>query len=202
MIEIRAATSADALELAQHMREADRQEVWAAERRTPLEALRFAMQVSEFCRCLRIDGEVAMLWGVARIIDQTWNIWLLTADVVDRKPLAFWRTFRSQLVELVRTYPVLCNMVDARYTKALEALRRVGFTVYPADPYGVDDQPFHFCIIRRAENANGTGTSAQGCSGEARKERQAEEAKGRYLERGARPLRVRRAQKERLETSA
>ena len=201
MIGVQGATSQDALELAQNMREADRQELWAAERRTPLEALQFAMKASEVCRCLRVDGEVAMMWGIAPVFEQTWTVWLLTAEVVDRKPVAFWRTLRSQLVELLSFYPVLCNMVDARYLRALKALSRVCFTVYPAEAYGEDGLPFHFVIIRRGAHADRTGAGAQSRSVKICEERKTEEAKGRYLERGARPIRLRRHAQERLETS-
>jgi hypothetical protein len=201
MVSVRNTTSADAVELACHMRGLDRQELWSSDRQTPAEALRIAIETSEVCRTLLIDGEVAAMFGVREMRPDVGLIWMLTSSTVDRKPFAFWRTMRTELLQLLRVYPALANMVDARYTQAVESLRRVGFTIHPSEPYGADALPFHFCIIRRFGNASRTGASAQGGRGEARKERQAEEAKGRYLERGARPIRVWHPQKARLEAA-
>jgi hypothetical protein len=199
MVQVKTATSADALELALHMRAQDKAEVWASDRQTPSEALRVAMQSSEVCRSLTIGGEVAAMWGVVASFAGARIVWLLTADVVNRHPLAFWRVFRDEVPRLLEKYPVLCNMVDARYRQAVRALASAGFTVHDPVPYGPDDLPFHFCIIRRDQDAHRNGEGAQARGSQAREERKAEEAKGRYLERGARPLRVRHHAQDRME---
>jgi len=200
MVRVRPHAALDGPELARRMRVRDCDEVWASDHQIPLEAIEVACCVSEFVRTIVIDGEIAAMFGVRAIRPEVGIIWLLTTDTVDRKPCAFWRTMKTELLRLLRVYPALANMVDARYTQAVESLRRVGFTVHPAESYGEDGLPFHFCVIRRS-NANCTGASAQGGRVEDGQERQTEEAKGRYLERGARPLRVRRHAQERLEAA-
>lgn len=199
MIEVHITTPAEAEELADTMRLRDRQEVWTSDRQTPLEAIQVGMESSEICKSLRIDGELAAIWGVRPVADGVWIVWLLTSEVVDKRPIASWRIFRLEVAHLLERYPVLCNMVDSRYEQALRCLGRAGFTIGEAVPWGVDQHPFHFCIIRKDKYAARNGTRTQEGRSQTLTQWKTEEAKGRYLERGARPIRVRHPAQERVE---
>jgi hypothetical protein len=39
------------------------------------------------------------------------------------------------------------NVVDARNTKSIRWLRRMGFEVLPAAPLGVEGRPFHLFVM-------------------------------------------------------
>mgnify|MGYP003701427161 FL=1 len=52
--------------LAAGMRAADRREVWASHRDTPLEALRRCLRQAERAWTVIVDGRPVLMWGVAR----------------------------------------------------------------------------------------------------------------------------------------
>src|SRR3989304_5004463 len=98
MVRVRPHTALDGPGLARRMRVRDCDEVLASDHQIPLEAIEVACCVSEFIRTIVIDGEIAAMFGVRAIRPDVGIIWLLTTDTVDRKPCAFWRTMRTELL--------------------------------------------------------------------------------------------------------
>jgi hypothetical protein len=137
------ATLAHVRELAPRMRRAEVLEVQAALALAPMPALLKLMEHSRFSRAVYLEGEFSTLFGVIESKDGIGFPWLLSNDVVDRKPLAFWQTSKQVLGQLRRIYPALFQYVDARYTQSISWARRLGFTVAPAEPHGAAGLPFH-----------------------------------------------------------
>lgn len=152
---IRKATYADAVQLATTMRPADAAECRASGGYTPLEALHESMRVSDFVHALELGDQVAALWGVAPVGGTLVTgpavgvLWALTSTAVDRHRKSFAATSSRVILGLQQLYPVLTNMVDARYTDALRWARWLGFEVHPARPFGFEQRLFHPIVLRR-----------------------------------------------------
>lgn len=146
MIDTRQATVEDAFEMAPRMRKADAEEVRASGGYTPIEALLESIRLSgTTARTTRYDGEIMGIWGVMHtsLITREGIPWLLTSDVVDRRPKEFFKICRDEVQSLRRQYDVLTNRIDARYVAALRWARKLGFEVEDqATAFGVSGLPF------------------------------------------------------------
>ena len=143
--EVIPATLDHALELAENMREADREEVWAAANYTPEQAALFSLDASRDAMTGLADDRVVCMFGVgaAAIISTTGVPWLLTTDLVGKHARPFLRRNKKVVEEMNEKYVVLRNYVDARNTMAIRWLRWLGFDVLPSVPFGAEGLPFH-----------------------------------------------------------
>ena len=144
-IAIRPANPDALTHIARHMRVADRQEIWAAGHRTPIQALERAARLSNQVWVGCAAGEPGAVWGVApaSLLGETGIPWLLGTDLIERHAVAFLRGCRGALDDLQRGFLVLRNLVDARNGLALRWLRWLGFTIEPAVSHGPEGLPFH-----------------------------------------------------------
>lgn len=149
MVEVVPATPAHAEALAPRMRTEDAAEVLASLGREPLEALLGSLEASSEAWTLLIDGEVAAMGGAVPFQTGAAIVWLLTGDLVERRPIVFQRTCRSMLAQLQERWPVLVQAIDARYTRAVRWAQHLGAEVGPAQSFGVGGLPFHPIVIRR-----------------------------------------------------
>lgn len=142
---IRPATLDDVADLAPRLREADRDEVWDSHRSTPEEALGRSLRLSTHAWAGLADGRLVCMWGVcpASMLDRIGVPWLLGSDEIETHQIAFLRRNRPMIAEMMETYTVLTNWVDARNTMSMRWLRWMGFTLFPAHPFGVAGLPFH-----------------------------------------------------------
>jgi hypothetical protein len=128
-------------------READKRELWALARATPLQCLRYGFKHSRAAFTGRIDGEPVCMFG-ATAYNELGGIgvpWMVTSTGLD--PLgaqkALLRLSRPGVAELRRQYPVLVNVVHGDNAAAIRWLRWCGFTIHPAQPMGPDSELFH-----------------------------------------------------------
>lgn len=144
---IRPATAYDAAELAANMRPADVAEVRAAGGYTPLGALEDALLMSNgMAWALRVDGQIMAMFGLVRasFVPDELTVWALTSTLVDRKPKVFMKASKN-VIGRFRRLPcsALVNWVDARHGQSLRWAKKIGFTVDPPAPYGLERLPFH-----------------------------------------------------------
>ncbi|HVJ40147.1 MAG TPA: hypothetical protein VM639_01570 [Dongiaceae bacterium] len=127
------------------MRESDRQEVWAAAGLTPSAGLEISLASSLYAWTWLIDDIPACMFGIGSesLLSGVGMPWLLSADPVDRHRLAFLKYYRPFLARMRADFPLLVNWVDARYAAAIRWLGWMGFTLYPAAPYGPFGMPHH-----------------------------------------------------------
>lgn len=150
------ATEAHALALAPHLRAGDVAEIRATAGVSPevglLGSLRGTLAAGGEASALLIGGEVAALWGVRPLTDlrQVGVVWLLTGELVERHRLLFASLSRFVLRKLLREYPVLCNWIDARYTRALRWAEWTGAKLGEPKPFGVEARWFQKATWRRA----------------------------------------------------
>lgn len=147
---IRPATADDVTDLAPRLRQADCDEVWASHRSKPEESLARSLRLSTQAWAGLADGRPICLWGVApaSLINRIGVPWLLGSDDIETHQVAFLRRSRPMVGEMMETYAVLSNWVDARNRVSMRWLRWLGFTLFPAQPFGPDGLPFHRFELR------------------------------------------------------
>lgn len=131
--------------LANVMRPADIQEVWAASHQKPLDALAASMAVTPECMTGLANGEVMCIWGVGEssVLSLTGVPWLLGAKKLPKHSKAFLSASKHYMQHYQNKYDKLENYVDARNTLAVKWLGWLGFTIEPPKPFGVENRPFH-----------------------------------------------------------
>lgn len=132
---------------AEHLREADRQEVLAMD-----DDIRASIQTSIRLSLgdtwiVSFNGEPAALYGVVTLGHLTGYAvpWLITTPVVDRFPKTFVRACQKGVIRLRRHYKLLNAHVHARYGKALRLMTILGFEVQAPQSRGPHGA--RFCLI-------------------------------------------------------
>lgn len=145
---LRPMTLEDIPYLARHMRREDEAEVWAVSHFTPEEALTNSYQLSLIARTAEVDGNPAACYGLVpySLVSDQAIVWCLTSYAVEREKLSYVKNTKRVIQEFLQYYPVLVNMVDARYLQSLRWLLACGADVGPCLDYGLDQIPF--CPIR------------------------------------------------------
>ncbi len=138
-IEIRPATLDDARALV--LRRADREEIDALTGGDPQEALAESVARSASAWAGRADGALVCLFGVVPA-GVTGIPWLLGSDAVAAYGRLFLRRNRAYVRAMLRDFPVLANVVDARNAVSIRWLRWLGFTLGTPQPMGVRGLPF------------------------------------------------------------
>ena len=94
-----------------------------------------------------IYNEIACAWGVVTdsVIGRKSRIWLLSTEAMNKAPVKVAIRTRRELDKLMKEYPYLENDVDAKYTKCIEWLHWLGFTIEEPRPLGIHNELFcHF----------------------------------------------------------
>lgn len=145
------ATADHAAELAQTMRQADVDEVWAATGMRPLEGLLESLGATSDPRTGLIDGEVACMCGIVSpsVLSTTGVPWLLSSNKVDSAGLSFAKGCKAYFKGYTRDFDLLVNFVDARHEQAIRWLKWLGFTIHPAEPFGPFSMDFHKIEMRK-----------------------------------------------------
>ncbi len=132
--------------IAEHMREADRREVWASHRHTPLEALEFALQRSELAWTCMVDGLPSFMWGAARtgaVLGCTGAPWLLGTPAIVKVRHDFLRYCPHFVAAMQSAFPCLENYVHAENTLSIRWLKHLGFMVNEDMPELINDEDFY-----------------------------------------------------------
>jgi hypothetical protein len=96
-----------------------------------------------------IDGAPVAMWGtIGVLLGGKAQLWLLTSPGVYKvSPLRFARVYQSEVQNMLKTFTLLENYVDARYDAAIRLLDITGFTIGDPEPTGVDGAMYrHFWI--------------------------------------------------------
>lgn len=152
-VKIRAVRPDDVEVLLANMRQPDIDEVTAS-CGDVRKALVEGVESSDLIAAAEFDGELACIFGCAPIrgfLGTQGAPWMLGTDKLDRHPSALMRHCRPYIEAMQQRYPHLLNFVDARNTRSIRWLKRMGFTFHPAVPYGVAQLPFHM-FERRARH--------------------------------------------------
>lgn len=142
MLEITPSTPAHVRLISVKLRAGDKDEVEAAGLR-PGQAVWRSWRGSLFSKVALVDGELAAIWGMGGSpFGKVGEPWLLTTPAVERVKLAFVKTARREVADMLLLCPALQGYVDASYTKAVRLLEMVGFKVENPLPFGRYGAPF------------------------------------------------------------
>lgn len=139
---IKQATPEEIIHVADNLRSADRDEVLALGA-TPRQALKGSVQLSDYAWAGYVDGELAMIFGCGNtLVSEVGSVWALGTDVCTKHPREMLVVGRKVLQTLLDINPKMQNYCDARYTAAHRWLKKLGFHIDPAEPYGPFGVPF------------------------------------------------------------
>ena len=118
--------------VATFMRAADRAECEATGQTDMVEVLRSGCSTSVMSWCATIDGEPALIMGVApmgTLLGRTGVPWLLGTDAVPRHARALMRHMPLYIEKMAGAFSHLLNFVHAENKTAIGWLKRMGFSV-------------------------------------------------------------------------
>lgn len=130
MITMLPATEDDARELAPLLRVEDRAEVLALGI-DPVPALLNGVVTAREAWTYRDDGRIICMAGISplSLIGHTGVPWLLGSPLVLEHRRAFMVETRRMVARWLTLFPLLRNVVDARYEAAIRWLRWLGFSI-------------------------------------------------------------------------
>lgn len=149
-VEVLPTKPGDAKILAKFMRVPDIAEIEAASGLSPLQVIQAAIAATDRPMTAFFNDELACIFGVAPLcfLAGQGAPWMLGTEQIDHHPGAFLRRCGSYIAEMAASYRHLLNYVDARNTRSIRWLKRMGFTFQEAVPYGVSQLPFHLFEMR------------------------------------------------------
>ena len=142
---IRPTQSGDAELLAANLRAADLAECLAYGREDLTAGIVGSANRSMLCWTAFIDGELAAILGVApvNVMAGIGSPWMLGTPVLDRHSRVLVQRTPGYIAKMLNAFPHLVNFVHAKNTTSVRWLRRLGFTLHPAVPYGAAGELFH-----------------------------------------------------------
>lgn len=141
---VRRATKADALYIAENLREADRQEVLAASGGDPRIILPALVDPRWETLCAGMGDTPVVLFGCHEVYENpdVGVIWMLSTPVINRHRRLFMRCARRFVDVFHKRHTVLTNFIDARNTVHIRWLKLLGFKMLRRVPYGAQSLPF------------------------------------------------------------
>ena len=144
-VTIRPTAPGDAEHLATHLRPADAHEVHAYGHTDLTWACRRSVAQSVLCWSAFIDGELAAILGCASVslVSGIGSPWMLATPVLDAHARVLVRVTPGYIAKMLQAFPHLVNHVHTENVTSVRWLRRLGFTVHEAQPFGALGEPFH-----------------------------------------------------------
>lgn len=141
---IRLTEPGDAEHLGANMRASDVAEVRACGR-SPMQAAQRSVAHSVLCWSAFIDNELAAILGCGPVslVSGIGSPWMLGTPVLDAHARVLVRTTPGYIAKMLQAFPHLVNHVHAENVTSVRWLRRLGFTVHAAQPFGALGEPFH-----------------------------------------------------------
>lgn len=142
---IRPTEPGDARILYENMRLADFTECLAYGHADMAASLESCVKRSMLCWTAMIDGELAAILGVApvNVMAGIGSPWMLGTPVLDAHSRVLVRETPGYIAKMLNAFPHLVNFVHAENHTSVRWLRRLGFTLHQAVPYGARGEPFY-----------------------------------------------------------
>lgn len=142
---IRQTLPGDAEQLAHNLRASDESEVRAYGHNDLTLACQRSVARSMLCWSAFIDGQLAAILGAAplSVVSGLGSPWMLGTPVLDAHSRILVRSTPGYIAQMLQAFPHLVNFVHAKNTTSVRWLRRLGFTVHEAQPFGALGEPFH-----------------------------------------------------------
>lgn len=142
---IRPTEPGDAAELFANLRASDLAECRAYGYPDIAASIASSVDRSALCWTGLVGGELAAIFGAAPVnmLAGIGSPWMLGTPVLDRHQRILVRRTPEYISRMLKTFPHLVNYVHAKNTTSVRWLRRLGFTLHEAVPYGPLGEPFH-----------------------------------------------------------
>lgn len=142
---IRPTEPGDAARLFANLRASDLAECRAYGHPDIAASIESSVNRSVLCWTGLVDGELAAIIGVAPVnmLTGVGSPWMLGTPVLDRHQRVLVRMTPEYISRMLKVFPHLVNYVHAKNTTSVRWLRRLGFTLHEAVPYGPLGEPFH-----------------------------------------------------------
>ena len=144
---VRLAAREDAISLAPRLRKEDVEEIAHGSGLKPEAALRYALQVSNIAYAVIYESRVVALFGVSQELH--WNDgvgigypWMLASPDIRRIRKSFLRECSIYVQSWLKVHGKLEGMVWAKNTVHTQWLKWLGFSLDPAIPHGINNEPF------------------------------------------------------------
>ena len=137
--------------IADDMRQADADEVWASNHHTPLESLKEGWWLSDFSTVVMCDNEPLVMIGLVKrdMLTGSGVVWMLGANRALKYKKQFFTQTKPVIDEMLTICPRLCNMVHSKNTVSIKWLEWLGFTIDEPTPYGPEGELFHRFHLER-----------------------------------------------------
>lgn len=142
---IRPTQSGDAAALAANLRPADLAECLAYGRGDVSAGIESSVARSPLCWTAFIDGELAAILGcgLVSMMGGVGSPWMLGTPVLDKHARVLVRATPEYIAKMLNAFPHLVNFVHTENKTSMRWLRRLGFTLRDAVPYGAKGELFH-----------------------------------------------------------
>lgn len=142
---IRPTQPGDAALLHANLRPADFAECLAYGHADLAASLESCVRRSLLCWTAFIDGELAAILGVTpvNVLTGMGSPWMLGTPVLEQHQRVLVRRTPEYIAKMLKAFPHLVNFVHAKNTTSVRWLRRLGFTLHAAQPFGPLGEPFH-----------------------------------------------------------
>ena len=139
--------------IADDMRQADVDEVWASGHHTPLEALLNGWKISDYSVIVLVNDTPCVMLGLVihDILSRVGVPWLLGTENALKYKLHFIAQVPAVINEMLNICPVLFNYVHVENKTSVRWLKRIGFTVEEPGPYGISRELFHKFHLERVQ---------------------------------------------------
>lgn len=137
--------------IADDMRQADIDEVWAARHHSPIDALMIGWEMSDLSVVVTVNDEPCVMLGlvVRDILSGAGIPWLLGTEGA----LKYKRQFLTQVPpiidEMLNVCPMLYNYVHVENKVSIKWLKRIGFAIDEPLQYGCENELFHKFHLER-----------------------------------------------------
>jgi hypothetical protein len=140
--------------VADKMRQADRDEVFAMSGRTPVQAMDYSLARSDYAMAGLVDGEPICLFGVGSLslLCSVGVPWLLGTDYVEKHYRVFAKNSKAVLANMSGRYSRLINAVDDRNELSKRWLAWLGFKIGEPKIMGVSKLPFRIFEIEGSKD--------------------------------------------------
>ena len=137
--------------LADDMRQADVDEIWASNHDTPVEALLKGWMLSERSVVVTVNDEPCVMIGlvIRDILAGSGVPWLLGTENALKYKRHFIKQVPAVINEMLNICPKLFNYVHVENRISINWLKRIGFTFDEPLPYGYEKELFHKFHLER-----------------------------------------------------
>lgn len=130
--------------IADNMRQADINEVWASTNQTPLDAIRTGLDLPGFSTVVWIDDEPCVIFGlvIQDVLTGTGVPWLLGANSILKHKSQLLKQSPAVIEKMLNICPKLYNYVHLKNEVSIRWLEWLGFSFDDPEPFGIENELF------------------------------------------------------------